>query len=86
MEYFTLNELVKSNTAIVNHIDNTPDKEVENHLKELIKFLNPLRESWGSPIIITSGYRCKMLNEKIDGSKTSAHLTGYACDMIPKNG
>lgn len=27
-----------------------------------------------------------MLNEKIDGSKTSAHLTGYACDMIPKNG
>lgn len=84
--YFTIEELCKSKTAILHDIDNTPTEEIKEHLKELIAFLNPLRDAWGSPIIITSGYRCVELNKKIGGSVTSAHLLGWAVDCIPQNG
>ena len=47
--YFTIQELCKSDTAVANKIDNTPNATVKSHLNELIKFLNPLREAWGSP-------------------------------------
>lgn len=83
--YFTIGELTYSNTAKKLKIDNTPSEEIENHLKELIKFLDPLREAWGSAIRVTSGYRCSELNKALKGSKTSAHLRGYAADLVPKN-
>lgn len=85
--YFIISELVVSDTAKKNKIDNTPSPEIISHLKELIeKLLNPIREAWGSPIIVSSGYRCPKLNEIVKGAKTSAHLTGYAADLIPGNG
>ena len=85
--YFTVQELVISDTAKKFNIDNTPTLTVKQHLQELItNLLNPIREAWGSPIIVSSGYRCPKLNEKVGGSKTSAHLTGYAADLIPGNG
>lgn len=85
--YFTVKELSLSDTAKKFGIDNTPSEEVKNHIKELIeKLLNPIREAWGGPIIVNSGYRCPKLNEKVGGVKTSAHLTGYAADLIPGNG
>ena len=85
--YFTIKELVVSDTAKKFGIDNTPTPEIKQHLQELItKLLNPIREVWGGPIIVTSGYRCKALNEKVGGVKTSAHLSGYAADLIPGNG
>jgi hypothetical protein len=85
--YFTINELVASDTAKKFGIDNTPSEEVKGHLKELIdKLLNPIRNAWGGPIIVNSGYRCPKLNEKVGGVKTSAHLSGYAADLIPGNG
>ena len=85
--YFTIQELIVSDTAKKFNIDNTPSAEVKLHLKELIeKLLNPIREAWGGPIIISSGYRCPKLNSRVGGSSTSAHLTGYAADLIPGNG
>ena len=85
--YFTIQELVVSDTAKKFGIDNTPPASVKLHLTELIeKLLNPLREAWGGPIIVSSGYRCPKLNEKVGGAKNSAHLTGYAADLIPGNG
>lgn len=85
--YFTVAELIASDTAKKFGIDNTPSSEIKQHLRELIeKLLNPLREAWGGPILITSGYRCKALNDKVNGAKTSAHLRGYAADLIPGNG
>lgn len=85
--YFTLSELIKSDTAIKQGIDNTPNATVKMHLLELISnLLNPIREAWGSPIIVSSGYRCPKLNTLVKGAKTSAHLTGYAADLIPGNG
>lgn len=85
--YFTIKELVISDTAKKFGIDNTPTLEVKQHLQELIdKLLNSIREAWGSSVIVTSGYRCPALNEKVGGAKTSAHLRGYAADLIPGNG
>ena len=80
-QYFTLNELYYSDTAITKNIDNTPNEEVKKRLNKVIEFINPLRESWGSPIKITSGYRCPTLNACVDGSSTSAHMLGWAVDM-----
>lgn len=85
--YFTIKELTASDTAKKYKIDNTPSPEIKQHLQELIlNLLNPIREAWGSPVIVSSGYRCPALNEKVGGSKTSAHPLGYAADLMPKNG
>lgn len=84
--YFTIKELCKSDTATRLGIDNTPNATIKAHLEELIKFINPLREAWGSPIIVNSGYRCQKLNSAVGGVPTSAHLYGYAADLVPKNG
>jgi len=85
--YFTIQELTASDTARRYGIDNTPTAEIKKHMDELItKLLNPLREAWGGPIKVNSGYRCPRLNSLVGGSKTSAHLTGYAADLVPSNG
>lgn len=87
MKYFTIAELCNSATAKSKNIDNTPNEAIKYNLKNLIeKLLDPLREAWGSPIRVTSGYRSKALNLAINGSKTSAHNNGYAADLIPTNG
>ena len=84
--YFTIAELYASDTAKKYNIDNTPDPIITSHLQQLINFLNPLREAWGSAIKVSSGYRCDKLNRFVGGSKTSSHLIGYGVDLIPANG
>ena len=84
--YFTIAELCASDTAKKYNIDNTPDPIIISHLQQLINFLNPLREAWGSAIKVSSGYRCDKLNRFVGGSKTSSHLIGYGVDLIPANG
>lgn len=86
MEYFTLYELYYSNTAKKLKINNTPDNKIMKNLQTMIRFLNPLREKWGSPINISSGYRCNELNKAVGGVSTSAHLIGCAVDLVPSNG
>lgn len=87
MKYFTIEELCQSETADKLKIDNTPSEEIIEHLTLLIDcLLDPLREAWGSAIIINSGYRCPILNKAVGGSKTSSHMSGWSVDMRPKNG
>lgn len=82
MKYFTIKELCHSLTAIQKGIDNTPNSEIVNNLKQLILYiLDPLRERYGKPININSGYRCKKLNDAVKGSKTSQHIKGLAADI-----
>ena len=77
MKHFTLRELVKSDTAIRKGIKNIPNRQEEQNLTNLVdKILDPLREAYGKPIIVTSGFRCEELNKLIGGSKTSQHRTG----------
>lgn len=84
--YFTVEELCKSDTAKKLHIDNTPSPEIVEHLKEMIVFLNPIREAWGSAIKVTSGFRCPLLNDAVGGAINSAHQFGFAVDLVPKKG
>lgn len=87
MKYFTIEELCKSEIADKLNIDNTPSEEIINHLKMLVDcLLDPLREAWGSPVIVNSGYRCPELNKAVGGSKTSTHPHGWSADIRPKNG
>lgn len=96
MKYFTIDEFTKSDTADVLGINNTPTQWQKDHIKELVEnLLDPLREDWGkyckqhglgtAAIYITSGVRSESLNKAIGGSKTSAHYTGYAADLVPCN-
>ena len=82
MKYFTLRELTKSETAIRHGIVNSPDKRTQRNLEKLVEFiLDPLREAYGKPIVVTSGYRCEKLNRILVGVKTSQHVTGEAVDI-----
>lgn len=80
-KYFTLDEFIKSSTAEKYKIDNTPDEESLKNLESLMEFLDPIRDKWCKPIVITSGYRCPDLNRAVGGSKTSSHCSGLACDL-----
>lgn len=82
MKYFTIRELTKSTTAIKKGIDNTPTREAVGNLTALVEnILDPLREAWGEPLIVTSGYRCPRLNKAVGGSATSQHVKGEAADI-----
>lgn len=73
---------MKSNIAKQYNIDNTPDTASLKCMKELILYcLQPIRDKLGKPMIITSGYRCKQLNDKVKGVSTSQHLRGQAVDF-----
>ena len=85
-QYFTLEELLTSSTARQKSIENLPSWEIVEHLNELALFLDGVRESWGSGIRVSSGYRNKKLNNAVGGVKESLHKTGYAADIQPING
>lgn len=82
MKYFTIKELCKSSTAVLKKIDNTPNQVVIANLELLVKYiLDPLREKYGKPIYVNSGYRSRNLNKAVGGSSTSQHLLGLAADI-----
>lgn len=81
--YFKVAEMLKSETADKNQINNTPSAEIEQNVEELLEVLDDLREFYGKPIRITSGFRCAELNKLVGGSPTSAHAVGYAADLQP---
>ena len=82
MKWFALKEFVKSNTAARLGINNNPSEDVKKNIELLVeKILDPLRESFGKPIIVTSGYRCKELNKAVGGAAKSQHMSGEAADI-----
>lgn len=85
-ENFKVSELEYSDTAKALKIDNTIPDDLEENTKRLLKFLQGIREAWGSGIRINSGYRGPKLNKAVKGSATSAHLTCNAADLYPSNG
>ena len=78
----TLKEAVKSNTATRKGIDNTPDQWAINNLKAVAEnIFQPIRDHFGVPIGVSSGFRGKDLNKAIGGSKYSQHMIGEALDL-----
>ena len=84
--HFKLREFVESTTATRYGIRNEPPPEAVENLRLLcIGTLEPLREALELPIIITSGYRCRELNERIvHRSRKSQHVAGQAADFVVK--
>ena len=81
--HFSFEEFTKSDTANRYHINNAiTDWDVRDNIVALVEnVLEPLREAWGGPLFINSGYRCKELNEKVGGVETSQHCKGQASDV-----
>lgn len=78
----SLGEFTRSQTAKRRGIDNTPEGEHLEAAKELAEnIFQPIREHFGTPIFLSSGYRSDALNEAIGGSKTSQHSKGEAIDI-----
>ena len=76
----------RSDTAVRHAIDNTAPESARKNIAVLVdKVLDPLREAWGKPISVTSGYRCPELNRIVGGSKTSHHMRGMAADITTGN-
>lgn len=84
MKHFTFQEFERSDTAARLKIDNRMPEPAEAHVVELVDILlDPLREAWGGPLTVSSGYRCTELNRAVGGSDTSAHTAGWAADLVP---
>ena len=77
-----MRELTASATALRRGIDNTPNNRVRANLSALVSnVLDPLREAYGKPIVVTSGYRSEKLNRAVGGVKNSQHTLGHAADI-----
>lgn len=81
-KYFTIEELCKSSTAEKRGISNVPNYTQKKNLEELIKnILDPLREAYGKPIYVNSGFRSRELNIAVKGASMSEHKKGMAADL-----
>lgn len=84
MKYFSFQEFERSETATKLSVDNRVPGRLKGNIQALVdNVLDPLREAWGGPIDVSSGYRSPELNRHINGaSKTSQHMTGQAADIL----
>lgn len=86
MRYFTFEELQRSQVASDNNIVNVPPRHERakvycNLLVLVDNLLEPIREKFATPMIITSGYRCERLNRLVGGVDNSQHKKGEAVDF-----
>ena len=83
MKYFSLAEMCRSNVARQYGINNAPNQEqVDNLILLINNVLDPLREAYGKPINVSSGFRSVALNAKVGGVSNSQHLYGQAADIV----
>jgi zinc D-Ala-D-Ala carboxypeptidase len=81
-KHLSLAEVSRSETAKRKGINNTPSGEhLENFKKLAENIFEPIREHFGVPIHISSGYRSKELNAAVGGSSSSQHCQGEAIDI-----
>lgn len=81
-KHFDLWEMTRSTIAQRQRIENNPTHDDIRRMHYLMeKCLDPIREAWGNPIVVNSGYRSHALNVAVGGSPTSQHLTGEAADI-----
>lgn len=86
MKHFTLSEFFRSSTAAKNGIKNEPSIDeratIVRNINLLVdNVLDPVRDKFGIPVIITSGYRCPQVNKLVGGVNNSQHMSGCAADF-----
>ncbi len=82
---FKISELIYSETAVKNNINNMPDiNSLDNMLNLIYYCLQPVRELLNAPMIITSGYRNQIVNRLVGGVNSSQHTKGQAVDFVIK--
>lgn len=77
-EYFTVGELLRYDRARI-----PTTHEAQANIFKLALELDKIREAWGSPIIVTSGYRPPSVNARVGGVRNSRHIFGDAADISP---
>ncbi len=79
--HFTLEQLVRSETASTRGIDNSASLEIVDSLRRLASGLEQVQALLGHPLDVSSAYRCPQLNVAVGGSPTSQHVLGEAADF-----
>ena len=73
-----MSEMTRTNTGL----QNLPGATEQANIRKLVdNVLDPLREIYGKPIKINSGYRSPMVNARVNGAKNSDHVKGMAADI-----
>lgn len=81
-EHFTLDELIHSDVAVRQGWNNNPDLPTIQNLRRVATLLEQVRKAVGNrPIMVTSGYRSKQVNDAIGSKDTSQHRLGCAADI-----
>lgn len=80
-EHFSLKEMIFSQNATRYNIKNYPGEAEMNNLKRLCALLERVRAMLGKPVRVSSGYRCKQVNQIVNGDPKSQHLIGCASDF-----
>jgi len=81
-KYFTLEEMIYSQTAERQGIDNTPAPEIVSQLSLTAQGMDQIEDLLGFHPLTTSGYRCDKLNAAVGGAQKSQHKDGKAEDFI----
>ena len=80
--HFTLDEMIKSQTALRRGLDNSPEpKQLENLLTLCEKVLEPIRVHYERPVVINSGFRSLLVNRAVGSKDSSQHARGEAADI-----
>ena len=82
IKYFSLAEFIHYATNKRLNIDNTPTFEIVDNLNRLADYLDNIREKLGKPILVSSGFRCPVLNKAVGGVANSQHQKGLAADLV----
>ena len=83
-EHFTFEELTKTDITELQAKNRKMAESLKGKLIRLAEWAETIRSALGNvPMIITSGYRCGKLNERVGGSATSQHTKAEAIDFIP---
>lgn len=86
METYTKNKPIKlSNNFVSTEFDCKGNDNCCNKTlidPKLVVYLQAIREHFGKPITITSGYRCQKHNTRVGGATGSRHTKGQAADIV----
>ena len=80
--HFSLDEMIKSQTALRKGLDNNPDADQLEAMVTLCEHvLEPIRKHWNRPVIVSSAFRAPEVNKAIGSKNTSQHTKGQAADI-----